>query len=51
MAFHGRHLNLSAWLITQKYNAAVKDFRENIEVLVLFYHKNRESREAAFKEK
>jgi hypothetical protein len=52
LAFHGRHLNLSTWVITQKYNAIrpIKDFRENIEVLVLFYDKDRESREAAFKE-
>ena len=50
LAFHGRHLNLSTWVITQKYNAIIKDFRENIKVLVLFYDKDRESREAAFKE-
>ena len=50
LAFHGRHFNLSTWVITQKYNAIIKDFRENIRVLVLFYDKDRESREAAFKE-
>jgi general stress protein 26 len=50
LAFHGRHLNLSTWVITQKYNAIIKDFRENIKVLVLFYDKDRESREAVFKE-
>ena len=50
LAFHGRHLNLSTWVITQKYNAIIKDFRENIKVLVLFYDKDRESRETAFKE-
>lgn len=50
LAFHGRHYNLSTWVITQKYNAIIKDFRENIKVLVLFYDKDRESREAAFKE-
>lgn len=50
LAFHGRHLNLSTWVITQKYNAIVKDFRENVKVLVLFYDKDRESREASFKE-
>ena len=50
LAFHGRHLNLSVWVLTQKYNAIVKDFRENIRMLVLFYDKDKESREAAFKE-
>jgi len=50
LAFHGRHVNLSTWVITQKYNAIVKDFRENVKVLVLFYDKDKTSREAAFKE-
>ena len=50
LAFHGRHLNLSTWVITQKYNAIVKDFRENIRVLILFYDKDSVSRDAAFKE-
>lgn len=50
LAFHGRHLNLSLWILTQKYNAIVKDFRENIRMLVLFYDKDKESRETAFKE-
>ena len=50
LAFHGRHINLSTWVITQKYNAIVKDFRENIKVLILFYDKDKESRESAFKE-
>ena len=50
LAFHGRHINISTWIITQKYNAVVKDFRENIMMLVLFYDKDKESREAAFKE-
>lgn len=50
LAFHGRHANISTWILTQKYNAIVKDFRENIMMLVLFYDKDKESREAAFKE-
>jgi GTPase SAR1 family protein len=50
LAFHGRHINLSTWVITQKYNAIVKDFRENIKVLILFYDKDKESRDSAFKE-
>lgn len=50
LAFHGRHLNLSTWIITQKYNAIIKDFRQNISVLVLFYDKDRQSRDSAFTE-
>ena len=50
LAFHGRHINLSCWVITQKYNAIVKDFRENIKILVLFYDKDKKSRDAAFEE-
>jgi len=40
LAFHGRHKNLSTWVITQKYNAIVKDFRANIGMLVMFYDKD-----------
>jgi len=50
LAFHGRHVNLSCWFITQKYNAIVKDFRENIKILVIFYDKDKKSRESAFDE-
>ena len=50
LAFHGRHANISTWILTQKYNAVVKDFRENITMLILFYDKDKESREAAFRE-
>ena len=50
LAFHGRHISISTWVITQKYNAVVKDFRENIKILVLFYDKDKDSRDAAFKE-
>lgn len=50
LAFHGRHFNISTWVITQKYNAIVKDFRQNVKNLVLFYDKDKKSREAAFEE-
>jgi len=50
LAFYGRHSNISRWAITQKYNAIVKDFRQNIQALVLFYDKDKKSRKAAFKE-
>ena len=50
LAFHGRHSNISCWVITQKYNAIVKDFRQNIQVLVFFCDKDKKSRDAAFEE-
>jgi len=50
LAFHCRHRNLSTWVNTQKYNAIVKDFRGNVKVCVLFYDKDKKSREAAFEE-
>ena len=47
LAFHGRHHNISTWIITQKYNAIVKDFRDNIRMLILFFDKDKESMELA----
>ena len=29
LAFSGRHFNHSCWLLTQKYNSVLKDYREN----------------------
>jgi len=50
LVFYERHSDISCWAITQKYNAIVKDFRQNIQALVLFYDKYKKSRKAAFKE-
>lgn len=50
LAFHGRHFNISTWVLAQKYNSIIKDFRQNIAMLVLFYDKDKDSRESAFKE-
>jgi hypothetical protein len=50
LAFHGRHHKISTWIITQKYNAIVKDFRDNIRMLVLFFDKDRDSIELALKQ-
>jgi hypothetical protein len=50
LAFHGRHHNISTWIITQKYNAIVKDFRDNIKMLILFFNKDRDSMESALKQ-
>ena len=48
LAFHGRHSNISCWVITQKYNAVVKDFRQNIQVLVSFYDKDKKIQRRGF---
>lgn len=40
LAFSGRHFGITVWVINQKYNSIVKDFRENIRFLVLFYNKD-----------
>lgn len=50
IAFSGRHLNCSLWILTQKYNSVLTDVREQIKWLVLFYCKDRDSFEEALKE-
>ena len=50
LAFSGRHLGISVWFITQKYNAVVKDFRDNIRALVQFYEKDEDSLKTALSE-
>ena len=41
MAFSGRHYKHSCWLLTQKYNLVLKDYRENTAWIVLFYCKDK----------
>ena len=50
LAFTGRHLNCSLWILTQKYNSVLTDVREQIKFLVLFYCKDRDSFEEALRE-
>ena len=50
LAFHGRHHDISTWIITQKYNAIVKDFRDNMRMLILFFDKDKDSLDAALKQ-
>ena len=50
LAFSGRHLGVSVWVITQKYNAIIKDFRDNLRHLCLFYEKDEESLKTALSE-
>ena len=50
LAFSGRHLNCSVWILTQKYNSVLTDLREQIKWMALFYCKDRDSFEEALRE-
>ncbi len=50
LAFSGRHFNITTWVLTQKYNSIVKDYRENIRFLVLFYNKDKMALKNALEE-
>ena len=50
LAFSARHYGITVWVINQKYNSVVKDFRENIRILVLFYNADEKSMKLAFEE-
>ena len=43
MAFSGRHFKHSCWLLSQKYNSVLKDYRENTAWICLFYTKDKNS--------
>ena len=51
LAFSGRHANHSCWILSQKYNSVLKDFREQLKWLCIFYCKDRNSFEKLFYEK
>ena len=50
LAFSGRHYDITTWILIQKYNSIVKDFRENIQMLVLFYNKDETAMKQALEE-
>ena len=50
LAFSGRHYNCSVWVLTQKYNSVLTDFREQIKWMALFYCKDRDSFNEALQE-
>jgi hypothetical protein len=50
LAFSGRHSNCSVWVLTQKYNSVLTDFREQIKWMALFYCKDRDSFDEALRE-
>jgi len=50
LAFSGRHADQSVWILTQKYNSVLKDFREQVKWVALFYCKDRDSFEDCLRE-
>ena len=50
LAFSGRHLGCSLWILIQKYNATLTDVRQQIKWLALFYCKDRNGFEEALRE-
>ena len=43
LAFSGRHVEQSVWVLTQKYNSVLKDLREQTRLVCLFHCKDRDS--------
>ena len=43
LAFSGRHARQSVWVLTQKYNSVLTDFRSQTQWVVLFHCKDRDS--------
>ncbi len=50
LAFSGRHADQTVWILTQKYNAVLKDFREQTKWIAIFHCKDRDSFEDCLKE-
>lgn len=50
LAYSGRHYGISTWVLVQKYNSVVKDFRENMRMVVIFYNKDENAMAQAFEE-
>ena len=43
LAFSGRHTKHSVWILTQKYNSVLTDFREQVRWLALFKCKDKDN--------
>lgn len=50
LAFSGRHAGISLWIVTQKYNSVLKDFREQLKFVCMFFCKDRDSFDICLKE-
>ena len=50
LAFSGRHAGTSVWVLTQKYNAVLKDLLEQTRWVAMFHCKDRDSFKDALSE-
>ena len=50
LAFSGRHAGASVWVLTQEYNAVLKDLREHTRWVAMFHCKDGDSFEDALPE-
>jgi len=50
LAFSGRHAMQSVWVLTQKYNSVLKDFREQTRWVAMFHCKDRDSFDECLRE-
>ena len=50
LAFSGHHAQQSVWVLTQRYNAVLKDLREQTQWVALFHCKDRDSFEECLRE-
>ncbi len=50
LAFSGRHTGHSVWILTQKYNSVLTDFREQVRWLALFKCKDKDNFDECLKE-
>ena len=50
LAFSGRRVEQSVWVISQKYNSVLKEIREQTKWLCMFYTKDRDSFENCLRE-
>lgn len=50
LTFSGRHAEHSVWVLTQKYNAVLKDLREQTQWVALFHCKDRDSFDECLRE-
>ena len=50
LAFSGRHAEQSVWVLSQRYNSVLKDFREQTRWVALFHCKDRDSFDECLRE-
>ena len=50
LAFSGRQIGISVWLLTQKLTSITPSFRENVAAIVLFYTPSAKTRKTIFED-